>query len=135
MNDLKSYTDLQKLTGMSDMEIIIQYFIDNDMEEEAMNICHKLANSKIQKMKDREHIVREWAYTIPSDYLYKNYPIEIATMLHRMALDYIINGEVTDSRLEWARENVPNIERPLAYFQPCIKWLEEKGIEFMEDEE
>lgn len=132
MERLKDYIEFQKITGASDTEIITQFFIDNDMEEEAMDVCHKLAKSKIEKMKDRERVVKEWTYSIPSDYLYESYPIKVATMLHRIELDYIVNGEVTGIRLEWAKENIPNIQMPYVYFQPCIDWLEKNGIKFME---
>ena len=130
MKQLKEYIDLQKFTGMSDMEIITQYFIDNDIEEEAMEISHNLAKAKIEKMRHRQDIVKTWAYTIPSEYLYKKYSLEVASRLHRIELDYIVNGEVTNGRLEWAKENLPNIKEPEVYFQPCIEWLEEQGIKF-----
>lgn len=133
MKELKDYIELQKFTGMSDMEIIVSYFVDNDMEEKAMEISHNLAKKKIEKMKDRHRVIKEWAYYIPSDYLYKNYPIDVATMLHRIELDYIINGKVTRGRLEWAEENIPNIKLPESYFQPCIKWLDDKGIRFKDE--
>lgn len=132
MKQLKDYIEMQKLTGMSDMEIITSYFIDNDIEEAAMELSHNLAKSKIEKMKHRQHIVKEWACTIPSEYLYEKYPIKTATMLHRIELDYIINGEVTRLRLKWAKENIPNIKEPDIYFQPCINWLAEQGIKFKE---
>ena len=132
MKELKTYIELQKLTGMSDMEIITSYFVDNDMEEEAMSLTYNLAKAKLEKMNDRHKRIKNWAYYIPSDYLYKKYSLEIATRLHRIELDYIINGEVTDSRLEWAKENVPNIEKPAVYFMPCMDWLEERGIKFKE---
>ena len=130
MKQLKEYTDLQKFTGMSDMEIITSYFIDNDMEEEAMELSHNLAKSKIEKMKHRRNIIKEWTYHIPSEYLYEKYSVEIASMLHRIELDYIVNGEVTGRRLEWAVKNIPNIKEPMVYFQPCVGWLAERGIEF-----
>lgn len=133
MKELKDYIELQKLTGMSDMEIITAYFVDNDIEEEAMEVSHNLAKAKIKKLKDRSYIIKEWAYTIPSDYLYDNYLVKTATMLHRIELDYIVNGEVTGSRLKWAKENIPDIKMPYVYFQPCVRWLEENGIEFKED--
>lgn len=132
MKQLKEYTDIQKFTGMSDMEIITQYFIDNNMEEEAMELSHNLAKAKIEKMKHRNNIIKAWTYTIPSEYLYQKYPVEIASTLHRIELDYIVNGEVTNGRLEWAKENLPNIKEPDVYFQPCIKWLAEHGIKFKE---
>lgn len=132
MKQLKDYIELQKFTGMSDMEIITQYFIDNDMEEEAMELSHNLAKAKIEKLKHRNNIIKTWAYTIPSEYLYKKYSVEIASRLHRIELDYIVNGEVTNGRLEWAKENLPNIKEPDVYFQPCIEWLAERGIKFKE---
>ena len=132
MKQLKDYIELQKFTGMTDMEIIISYFIDNDIEEEAMELSHNLAKSKIEKLKDRQKIIKSWAYNIPSDYLYKKYSLDIASQLHRIELDYIVNGEVTNSRLEWAKENLPNIKEPGVYFQPCIEWLAKQGIKFKE---
>ena len=135
MKQLKDYIDLQPLTGMSDMEIITSYFIDNDMEEEAMEITHSLAKAKITKMKQNEWFVKTWTYTLPSEYLYNNYPVKVATMLHRIELDYIVNREVTNSRLEWAKENIPNLKMPEIYFFPCIDWLKEQGIRFKDDEE
>lgn len=130
MKRLREYTDNQNFTGMNDMEIITSYFIDNDMEEEAMEITHKLAKSKIEKMNQRKRIIREWAYHIPSEYLYENYSVDIASMLHRIELDYIVNGEVTKDRLKWAKENIPNIKIPNIYFMPCVDWLEKNGIKF-----
>lgn len=133
MKRLKDYIDWQKISGMSDIEIITSYFIDNDMEEDAMELSHNLAKAKIEKMKNREGIIKTWVYAIPSDYLYENYSVKIATMLHRIELDYIVNGEVTGQRLKWAAENLPNIKMPYVYFQPCIEWLKENGIEFKEE--
>lgn len=132
MKTLKEYTDMQKLTGATDMEIITAYFIDNDMEEEMIDISHNLAKAKIEKMRARKHIIDEWAYTIPSDYLYEKYPIKIATALHRIELDYIVNGKVTGARLDWAKKHIPDIEEPSVYFQPCVRWLGEQGVEFKE---
>lgn len=130
MKELKDYIELQKFTGMSDIEIITSYFIDNDIEEEAMEISHNLAKAKIEKMRHRNNIIKTWTYTIPSDYLYEKYPVKTATMLHRIELDYIVNGEVTGKRFEWAKENFPNIKMPECYFMPCMDWLEERGIKF-----
>jgi hypothetical protein len=91
MKQLKDYVEFQKFTDISDMEIITQYFIDNDMEEEAMELSHNLAKAKIEKMKHRQHIIKEWTYYLPSEYLYEKYSLDIATRLHRIELDYIVN--------------------------------------------
>lgn len=133
MKELKDYVDLQPLTGMSDIEITTSYFIDNDIEEEAMELSHNLAKTKIEKMKHRQRNIKEWAYHIPTQYIYENYPLDVAISLHRVELDYIVNGEVTGARLEWAKENIPNIKLPAIYFVPCVDWLEEHGVRFKEN--
>ena len=130
MKTLAEYIKLQAITGVSDIEIIRQFFIDNDIEEKGIELSYELTKTKIEKMKHRHHIIKEWTYNIPSEYLYNKYPLDVAVYLHRIELDYIVNGEVTDYRLEWAKENLPNIKEPEVYFQPCINWLTEHGIKF-----
>ena len=41
-------------------------------------------------------------------------------------------ADINPERLEWAKENIPNMELPESYFQPCISWLAEQGIMFKE---
>ena len=76
-------------------------------------------------------MVKEWTSYLPSKYLYENYDLEIADMLHTLELDYLSHGgELSKSRLEWARKNIPNIEFPEVYFMPLIEWLDNKDIRF-----
>lgn len=132
MKRLKDYVNSQKFTGLTDMEVILAYFIGNDMEEKAMEIAHDLAKAKISKLKYSQNLVKTWVYSIPSEYLYQTYSLEIASRLHRMELNFIVNGEVTGQRLEWAIKNVPNLVEPEIYFVPCMEWLEKQGIKFKE---
>ena len=130
MITLKELVEYQKITGKTDIGIITDFFIENDMEEEGMELANRLAKAKIEKMQKERHWIREWAYTIPSGYLYEKYPEKIATMLHRVELDYIVNGKVTGSRLEWAKKDIPHLDTPAIYFQPCLRWLQKNGINF-----
>ena len=83
-------------------------------------------------LKHKERIVKEWTSYLPSKYLYESYDLDIADMLHTLELDYLSHGgNLSKSRFEWARENVPNIIRPQVYFNPLVDWLKDKGIEFM----
>lgn len=100
MKTLKEYVNWQPITGMSDIEIITAYFIENNIEEQGMEITYDLSKSKIEKMNHRKRMIKEWAYHIPSEYLYENYPLDIASTLHRIELDYIVNGKVTGNRLK-----------------------------------
>ena len=76
-------------------------------------------------------MVKEWACALPSEYLYENYSIDVADKLHRLELDFLINGgELSKGYTAWARENLPNIVKPQIYFIPLLEWLDDKGIWF-----
>lgn len=133
MVTLKDLLNYQPLTGASDTEIIQAYFIENDLEEEGMDLIHQLTKSKIEKLKRRQYMVEEWTPRLPSKYLYENYDLNTADMLHSLELDYLANGgKLSDSFLKWAKENVPNIIQPEVYFFPLVDWLEERDIKFIE---
>ena len=133
MVTLKDLLNYQPLTGASDIEIIQAYFVENDLEKEGMDLIHKLTKSKIEKMKRRQYMVEEWTPRLPSKYLYKNYDLDTADMLHSLELDYLANGgKLSDSFLKWAKENVPNIIQPEVYFFPLVDWLGERNIKFIE---
>ena len=133
MITLKQLLESQPLTGASDTEIIQAYFVENDLEEEGMDLIHELTKSKIEKMKRRQYMVEEWTPRLPSKYLYENYDLDTADMLHSLELDYLANGgKLSDSFLKWAKENVSNIIQPEVYFFPLVDWLEERDIKFIE---
>lgn len=133
MTTLKELVDNQEFTNDSDIQIIKTFFICNSMEEEGIDLIYQLTKSKIQKIKSKQAISEEWITQLPSEYLYKNYNLEVADKLHKLELDYLTHGgELTNAWLEWAKENVPNIIRPECYFNPLVEWLAEKGIKFKE---
>lgn len=83
------------------------------MEEEGIDLIHKLTNSKIKKLKQKHMMVEEWASILPSKYLYENYDLDIADKLHTLEINYLVNGgNLSDNLFEWARENIPNILQP-----------------------
>lgn len=131
MVTLKQLMEEQKFTGMSDIAVIKTFFDLNDMEEEGMDLIQELTKRKVEKLKRRQRQVEEWTSHLPSKYLYKNYDLDVADRLHTLELDYLSHGcELSSVRLEWARENIPNIKMPLMYFQPLVKYLDDKGIRF-----
>ena len=128
---LKQLVEEQKWNGMSDIGVIKAFFDLNDMEEEGMDLIHELTKSKVEKLKRRQRQVEEWTSHLPSKYLYENYDLDIADRLHNLELDYLSHGcELSSGRLKWAKENIPNIEMPLMYFQPLVEYLDSKDIRF-----
>ena len=121
----------QKYNGMSDIGIIRAFFELNDLEEEGLDLIQELTQSKINKLKYNQRIMCEWTSYLPSKYLYENYDLEIADMLHTLELDFLSHGsQLSYGRLQWARENIPNIKLPQLYFRPLIEWLDKEGIRF-----
>ena len=131
MITLKQLVDAQIFTDLSDIDVIKKFFVLNDIEEEGMDLIHTLTKSKIEKLKHKNRVVEEWTSHLPSKYLYENYDLDTADRLHTLELDYLSHGcELSDSRLVWARENIPNIKMPQVYFRPLIEYLDDKGIRF-----
>lgn len=131
MITLKELIQNQTWSDATDIQIIKAYFELNDLEADGIDIISELTKSKINKIKNRYAVAETWVCMLPSKYLYENYSLDIADRLHRLELDYLMNGgELSDKQLKWAEENVHNIKMPECYFQPLIAWLEEKGIEF-----
>lgn len=131
MTTLKELIKDQEFTGVSDISVIKTFFDVNDLDVEGIGLINELTKQKIAKMKHKEYIVKEWSSHLPSEYLYETYDLKTADKLHRLELDYISNGcELSDVRLEWAKENLPNIDMPDVYFQPLINYLDSCGIRF-----
>ena len=134
MISLESLVKENKYNDRSDLEIIIDYFKLNNIEERGVEVSNELAKCKIEKMKEDRLMIDTWLPHIPFEYLYENYDIEIASKLHRLELDYIINNGVIKSKCltKWFKENARNIEMPTTYFVPCLHYLFENGIKFKE---
>ena len=131
MVTLKELVNDQAWSGATDTQIIKEYFRSNDLEEDGIDIISDLMKSKINKLKCKYELVETWSCALPSKYLYENYDLDTADHLHILELNYLVNGcTLSEKQLKWARENVPNIERPEAYFRPLINWLKKEGIEF-----
>ena len=131
MATLEQLVQKQKLFDMTDIQVIKTFFSINDLEEEGVELITELSKAKIEKLKHKKQMVEDWTSYLPSKYLYENYDLEMADKLHALELDFLSHGcELSELRLKWARENVPNIIRPQAYFNPLIDYLGEKGIRF-----
>ena len=131
MVTLEQLVKEQKLFDTTDIQVIKMFFSLNNMEEEGVELITELSKAKIEKLKRRKQMIEDWTSFLPSKYLYENYDLDTADKLHALELDFLSHGcELSELRLEWARENVPNIVRPQVYFNPLIDYLEGKGIRF-----
>ena len=131
MVTLEQLVKEQKWNNMTDIQVIKTFFDINNMEEEGIEMITELSKTKVEKLKRRKQMVEDWTSYLPSKYLYESYDLDTADKLHTLELDFLSHDcELSEIRLDWARENVPNIVIPQAYFNPLIDYLEEKGIRF-----
>lgn len=129
MKTLKQLTDMQPLTGQTDMEIIYEWFVANNKEADGIAMISQLAQAQTKKLEERLNYARSWIPSVPApsakdseskDYLYK-----------------IIKFGILDCDLkdyyyvyEWAKENIPKMETPSVFFMPTLGYLQKYGIEF-----
>ena len=131
MVTLEQLVQEQKLFDMTDIQVIKMFFDLNDLEEEGIEMITELSKTKVEKLKHKHNVAETWICMLPSKYLYEHYDLDIADKLHNLELNYLVNGgELSGGFLDWARENVPNIVIPRAYFNPLIDYLEENGVRF-----
>ena len=72
MVTLEQLVNEQKWNDMTDIQIIKTFFDKNNMEEEGMDLITELSKIKVEKLKHKERMVKEWTSYLPSKYLYEN---------------------------------------------------------------
>ena len=122
---------------MSDMEIIQTYFIENNLETEALKLVVPLAEMKSNKIQQQLNYARTWVPNIMTPRTSDRGLFDKETEKHLMSIIqyHMLSKDLPDWLLEWAKENIPNIKTPAIFFQPAKEWLEQKyGIKFKEKE-
>lgn len=136
---------------LADQEIIVRYFVDNDMEDQALELITKISKAKLQKISWRLGYAVSWGsiITMNLDYSQKSFGENTADML-TLQLWFIHHAEpkptgfdrveptINDKDLEFADgiqkilEKIPTIQFPKGgmFFKPCLDWLHNKGIYF-----
>ena len=115
---------------LTDMQLIEEWFIRNNQESEGLKLVSKLAQSQLNKVERKYDYARTWI-PVRVDMRDVCQDKDVGEKLNKL-IDYQILGlELPNELLEWAKENIPNMELPQLMFRDTIKWLKEKyGIEF-----
>jgi hypothetical protein len=143
MKSLKQFVLEQELTGENDLKIIERWFIENDMEQEGLKLIADLSYLKANKLQQTLDYARTWMPYVSAKpdqpkYAKKQhyYDRQTETKLIQISQCCILKMPLPDSLFEWAKENIPQMEMPLMYFQPTIVWLEQEyGIKFKGNKE
>ena len=130
---LKKLIDAQLMTNMTDLEVIKNWFIYNNCEQEGLTLIADLSKSKTEKLENVLANARAWIPVLPVtfDSLKTEISEEFAHKFGIIASEYLLGMQLSDNLLEWAKENIPKYKTPKTIFRPALEWLKEKyGIEF-----
>lgn len=136
---LKEYVNMQKLTGKTDLEIICDYIIDNDIELECVDLINRLLKAQIHK---RDSILARSRSWLPT--LFKNVGINAKNVGNRksttreeqdfynlLTARYLLDMDLLEGEIETAKQIIPNRNMPMCIFTDMLKWLDKKyGIRF-----
>lgn len=123
----------QPITGMSDLEIIKTWFIQNNYEQEGLTLIADLSKSKANKLETILCNARLWIPTLPTTFeplktqISEEFAKKFGIIVNMYLLDMPLEGEL----LKWAKETFPKYKTPTVIFRPALEWLKDKyGIEF-----
>lgn len=126
---------LDKYEGVyNDRQIIVEYFVQNNMEYEAMELLISLAKKRAKKVERELDYVKSWL-PVKIDMKDVCKDMRVGDKLDKLITCQICGFEPHTDLLEWARENIPNMKMPQLMFMDTVKWLKEKyGIRFKDGE-
>lgn len=118
---------------VKEADIIKRWFVENDFEDVGLSMIPSLSAHKIKKLQDKLSFAQSW---IPSK-IDMNWNEEFANdkltadMLNHIITYCMLSMPLPDDILEWAKENIPNINVPKFFFMPTVKYLKERyNIDF-----
>ena len=132
MITLKDLTEMFGST-LSDMQIITEWFTRNNQEAEGLKLVSELAQSQLNKVERKYDYARTWI-PVKVDMSDVCRDKDVARKLDKIINYQILEIEIPDDLLKWAKETIPTIKMPPLFFMDTAKWLDERfGIKFKED--
>ena len=134
---LSYLVERNKIVKLPDLELIKEWFIENNLEEEGIKLLADLSHSKITKLETSLNSIRNHDLSLID--VRKNlknepekYSKEVAdnlTMLERAGLLNLDLRQYT-FLYDWAKENIHKINAPKVYYIPTLLYLASYDIYF-----
>lgn len=132
MRPLKEYIKLQSLSGKSDLEIIQDFLVDNNLESVALTIIPTLAQKQLDKVQGRLNYAQSHIplmFTMPLKGLDKDTKYNLVMIEQCCALSIDLE-KAYPSIFEWAKKTIPTLELPECFFMPTLNYLAKWEIYF-----
>ena len=123
---------------VKEADIIEKWFVENDFEDVGLSMIPSLSAHKIKKLQDKLSFAQSWIPSKIDMNVNKEFVNDklTADMLNRIITYCMLSMPLPDDILEWAKENIPNINVPRVFFMPTVKYLKERyNIEFKDKPE
>lgn len=135
---LKQLTDRQRFTGEEDSALIAEWFEQNNMALEGIDIVSKLAKKKIENDDWKFGWLRsDLTMYSATENIMKDYGIEDGCKLNSAVTNWIICSRMGEDFKEkcpqlfdWVLKFVPQKHQPFIFWQPFKKWLNDNNIFF-----
>lgn len=138
MKSLKELIAYQTLSGKQDIEIIFDWFVENNMEIEGISLMEKLATNKAIRLSNEiDRIKSNMSMYAGTDILFREYKSEIASKLNHIIVLYILDIDIEQyypQHIKWLKETIPTLKCPSVFWRDFYEWLKSKGIYFKGEE-
>lgn len=132
MKSLKELVAMQQLTQQDDLQIIKQWFIENNREQDGLTLIPLLAKSQTDKVQRKYDYALSWTPNL-IDMHTQVKDKALADKLNTLQTLCTLSADLTKYQeiYDWAKANIPTMEIPHIFFLPTVKWLQKYGIEFI----
>lgn len=123
---------------VKEAEIIERWFVENDFEDLGLSMITRLSARKLDKVQKKLDFAQSWVPIKIDMNVNKEFANDkpTADMLNRIITYCMLSMPLPDDILEWAKENIPNINVPKFFFMPTVKYLRKRyNIEFKDKPE
>lgn len=123
---------------VQEADIIKRWFVENDFEDVGLSMIPSLSAHKIKKLQDKLSFAQSWIPSKIDMNVNKEFVNDklTADMLNQIITYCMLSMPLPDDIVEWAKENIPNINVPRVFFMPTVKYLKGRyGIEFKDKPE
>ena len=123
---------------VQEAEIIERWFVENDFEDVGLSMIPRLSARKLDKVQKKLDFAQSWIPNKIDMNVNKEFTNDKTTadMLNKITTYCMLSMPLPDSVLDWAKENIPNINVPKFFFMPTVKYLKERyNIEFKDKPE
>lgn len=141
MITLKQLTDRQMLTQEDDNTLIAEWFRENDMALEGIDIISKIAKNKIEGDQNMYgNLLGKLTMCDATECLIKDFGTKDGCHLERIIKNFIIYDAIGKSwkesfptEFEWLKTYIPTQKAPKIFWKDFYDYLHENGIYFKDE--